>query len=438
MAALYTGCTPPSTARPESFDSDEQMLDYIQRVHLNYMWDGAEPRSGMATERIHPGGNPMDDDHVVTTGGTGFGVAGLIVGIERGFIPRKQGVKRLHRIVDFLASAERFHGVWPHWIDSRTGKAVAFTPMDNGADLVESAFMIQGLICAREYFKDGNESERSLAAKIDSLWKGMEWSFFQRGGKEKLYWHWSPDYEWEMNFPLEGYNECLITYILGASSPTYPIDTAVYHRCWARNGAIQSDAAPYGYKLKLRHNGAEECGGPLFWAHYSYIGFCPKGTSDRYADYWDVVCNHALSDYAYCVDNPGGFEGYGPDCWGLTASYSRLGYAGHAPNNDLGEITPTAALSSFPYTPEESMRALKYFYFKMGEKLWGPYGFFDAFGEQEGWVSDGYLAIDQCTIAPMIENYRTGLLWRLFMGAPEIREGLRRLDFKTRTNALGE
>ena len=355
--------TPDEQVRPSTFDSDEAMLDYIERVHFNYMWDGAEPTSGLARERIHLDGQyPEHDQDVVTTGGSGFGIAGLVVAMERGFITRDQGVERLTRIVDFLERADRFHGVWPHWINGPTGKVKPFGQKDNGGDLVESCFLMQGLLCARQYLNSGNEAEKSLIKRINALWQGMEFDWYTRGGQDVIYWHWSPEYEWEMNFPLEGYNECLIVYVLAAASPTHTVPAACYHKGWARSGGIKSDAAPYGYPLELKHNGAEQTGGPLFWAHYSWIGLNPKGLKDQYADYWNVVRNHAMSNYQYCVDNPKHYTDYGPNCWGLTASYSVDGYSAHSPGNDLGVITPTAALSSFPYTPEQSMAALKGFY----------------------------------------------------------------------------
>ena len=416
--------------RPASFASDDALFDYIQQSHLNYMWEGAESTSGLAPERIHMDGvYPQNDALVVTTGGSGFGLAGLIVGIERGFIPREEGVTRLHQIADYLAAADRFHGVWPHWLEGPTGKAKPFSQKDNGGDLVESAFLMQGLLIVREYFKNGNGEEQALAAKIDTLWREMEWDWYLNG-QEVLYWHWSPDYGWEMNFPLEGYNECLITYILAASSPTHPIPASAYHNGWARGGKIKSSNSAFGYPLILKHNGAEEYGGPLFWAHFSYIGLSPKGLSDRYANYWELNRNQTLINQAYCAQNPKGFKGYSDACWGLTASYSVEGYAGHKPmENDRGVITPTAALSSFPYTPEESMKALNHFYFELGDSTWGKYGFYDAFSIEHNWYPQRYLAIDQLTIAPMIENYRSGLLWNLFMGAPEIQGGLRKLGF---------
>ena len=421
--------TPDEQVRPATFDNDDAMLDYIQRVHFNYMWDGAEPTSGLARERIHLDGQyPEHDQDVVTTGGSGFGIAGLVVAMERGFITREQGVERLTRIVDFLERADRFHGVWSHWINGTTGKVKPFGQKDNGGDLVESCFLMQGLLCARQYLNNENETEKNLIDRINALWQGMEFDWYTRGGQDVIYWHWSPEYEWEMNFPLEGYNECLIVYVLAAASPTHTVPAACYHKGWARSGGIKSDAAPYGYPLELKHNGAEQTGGPLFWAHYSWIGLNPKGLKDQYADYWNVVRNHALSNYQYCLDNPKHYTDYGPDCWGLTASYSVDGYSAHSPGNDLGVITPTAALSSFPYTPEQSMAALKGFYAR-GESIWGKYGFYDAFSPTSGWTLPRYLAIDQCTIAPMIENYRTGLLWRLFMSCPEVQQGLEKLGF---------
>lgn len=415
--------------RPSTFGSDDELLDYIQKVSLNYMWDGAEPTSGLAPERIHLDGNyPSADKDVVTIGGSGFGIAGLLVGIDRGFIGRSEGVSRLTKIVDYLTQADRFHGAWPHWLHGPTGKVKPFGEKDDGGDLVESSFLMESLLCVRQYFREGNEAERNLAAKIDQLWREMEFDWYTRGGQHVIYWHWSPGNGWVMNFPLEGYNECMIVYILAAASPTHSVPAECYHEGWARSGRIKSNAAPYNHPLEVAHNGAEATGGPLFWAHYSWIGLDPRHLHDQYANWWNVVRNHALSNYDYCVANPKGYKGYGKQCWGLTASYSVGGYSAHAPNNDLGVITPTAALSSFPYTPKESMEALKGFWNK-GQWIWGKYGFYDAFSEQANWTEPHYLAIDQCTIAPMIENYRTGLLWKLFMSCPEIQQGLTKLGF---------
>lgn len=412
--------------------SDDSLLTLVQYKTFQYFWDAAEPVSGMARERFHVDNvYPENDKNVITTGGSGFGIMAILTGIERGFITRKEGFERLKKNVEFLKKADRFHGAWPHWLYGETGKVKPFSDKDNGADIVETAYLIQGLLTARQYFKSGSAEEKSLASEIDKLWREVEWSWFTKGSEDVLYWHWSPDLDWEMNHQVRGYNECLITYILAAASPIYPVTENVYHKGWAGNGAIKNDHEVYGYKLNLKHDGAEQYGGPLFWAHYSYLGLDPRGLSDEYANYWQHNKNHTLINRQWCIENPENFKGYSEKCWGLTASYSIRGYAGHAPGEkkDHGVISPTAALSSFPYTPEFSMDALKYFYFILGEKIFGEYGFYDAFSEEHNWYPKRYLAIDQGPIVVMIENYRTGLLWNLFMSSPEISGALKRLGF---------
>ena len=413
--------------------SDDSLLNLVEYRTFQYFWDGAEPNSGMARERINVDGvYPNNDENIVTTGGSGFGVMAILAGIERGFITREEGYQRYTRIVDFLRKADRFHGAWPHWIDGQTGHVKPFSPKDDGADIVETAYLMQGLLAVRQYFINGSDKEKVLAGDIDGLWRGVEWNWFTRGGQKVLYWHWSPDYGWDMNFPVRGYNECLILYILAASSPTYPIDPSVYHDGWARGGAIDTTSGAYGYVLSLKHNGALKYGGPLFWAHYSYLGLDPHNLKDRYADYWMENTDQTLINWKWCSLNPKHYAGYSDSCWGLTASYSINFYAAHAPGEktDMGVISPTAALSSFPYTPDHSMDALKYFYYTLGDKIWGEYGFYDAFSEQNNWYPQKYLAIDQGPIIDMIENCRTGLLWDLFMSCNEVQGGLNRLGFK--------
>lgn len=414
---------------------EQHLMDQVQKDALKYFWDFAEPNSLLARERYHQDGvYPQNDSHVVTTGGSGFGLMSLLVGVERGFIPRAEAVDRLTHIADFLASAERHHGAWSHWIDGRNGKTVSFGKKDDGGDLVETAFLVQGLITVREYFKNGTAKEKALAEKMDALWKGVDWQWYTKGEKV-LYWHWSPNYGWEMNFPLEGYNECLITYVLAASSPTHPIDSETYYKGWTRNGTYLSENSKYGLNLMVQHNGAQEYGGPLFWAHYSYLGLDPRGLSDRLVkDYFELNRNHVLISHRYALENPKNFKGYGENYWGMTASYTRnpdgsVGYTAHMPSNDRGVITPTAALSSFPYTPEESMNVLRYLYEEKKEFI-GSAGPYDATSvHYDNWTTPRYLAIDQGTIAPMIENHRTGLLWNLFMNAPDIKQGLKKLEF---------
>jgi len=410
------------------------IYDSVQQRTFQYFWDGAEPTSGMARERFHVDGvYPQNDKHVVTSGGSGFGVMAILSGIERGYITRQQGAERLQKIVSFLERADKFHGAFPHWWNGETGKVKPFSRRDDGGDLVETAFMAQALIAVRQFFQAGNDAEKALAARADKLWKDIDWNWYRNGGKNVLYWHWSPNNGWAMNFPIKGYDECLIVYVLAASSPTHGVPAEVYHEGWARSGDIRDTVTKYGQTLSLKHNGAREYGGPLFWSHYSYLGLNPRGLKDRYADYWQHNRAHTLINRGWVLENPKGFKGYGPQSWGLTASYSMRGYAGHAPSmeRDLGVISPTAALSSMPYTPEESMQAMKYWYEQLGDKLMGPYGFYDAFSETANWFPKRYLAIDQGPIVVMMENHRSGLLWNLFMSAPEVQAGLKKLGFES-------
>lgn len=436
--ATLVACTPSKKAAEENGIkaasdslSQDSLFTLVQYRTFQYFWDGAEPVSGAARERFHADDfYPQNDKHIVTSGGTGFGVMAILAGIERGFISREQGFERLSKLVSWLEKADRFHGVWPHWWNGETGKVKPFSPKDNGGDLVETSYLAQGLLCVREYFKNGSAREKEMTARIDKLWREIEFDW-HRNNKNVLYWHWSPDNQWAMNFPVEGYNECLIMYVLAAASPTHGIPAEVYHEGWARSGAMKNDPAhsQYGYHLSLKHNFAQQFGGPLFWSHYSFLGLDPRKLKDAYADYWTHNTNHTLINRQYCIENPKNYKGYGENSWGLTASYSVNGYAAHSPNEDLGVISPTAALSSFPYTPEASAAAMKYFYQNLGDKVFGEYGFYDAFSEHHNWYPKHYLAIDQGPIVVMMENHRSGLLWKLFMGAPEVQNGLKKLGF---------
>jgi hypothetical protein len=436
FAFLLSGCNKPAEISTEEKASkklsNEELLTLLQRNTFQYFWDGAEPTSGLARERIHlDGAYPQNDQNVITTGASGFGVMAILVGIERGFITREEGFQRLQKAVNYLEKADRFHGAWPHWLQGETGKVKPFSKKDDGGDLVETAFLVQGLITVRQYFTDGNEQEKALAAQITKLWEGVEWDWYRNNGQNALYWHWSPNYGWDMNFAVRGYNECLIMYVLAAASPTHTIPAEVYHEGWARSGAINVNVEKYGHKIELDHQGEKGSVGPLFWAHYSYLGLDPRGLKDKYADYWKHNRNHTLIHRDYCVDNPHDFPGYGEKAWGLTSSYSPKGYAGHSPNRDLGVISPTAALSSYPYTPEESMKVIRHLYEDMGDKVWGKYGPYDAYSVKDNWYPQRYLGIDQGPIVVMIENGRSGLLWDLFMSAPEVQAGLKKLGFES-------
>ncbi len=398
--------------------TDDELLTKIQEQTFKYFWNFGHPISGLARERNSSG-------NTVTIGGSGFGIMAILVGIERGFITRQEGIDRLEKIVNFLESADRFHGVWPHWMDGNNGNTIPFSANDDGADLVETAFMVQGLLTVRQYLNAANAQEQAIRNTITTLWEAVEWDWFVQSGESVLTWHWSPNVGFQKNLKIRGWNEALIIYVLAASSPTHSISADVYHQGWAGNGGMANGNDYYSYTLPL----GPDRGGPLFFAHYSFLGLNPTNLEDQYANYWEQNVAHSQINRAYCITNPLDYVGYSADGWGLTASDNNNGYSAHSPTNDKGVITPTAAISSLPYTPVESMAAIHHFYYLMGDKLWGEYGFYDAYNITDGWYANSYLAIDQGPIINMIENYRTGLLWNLFMGDTEVKSGLDKLGF---------
>ena len=399
--------------------SKDSLLSTVQRQTFRYFWNLGHQTSGMALER-----NTSGD--IVTSGGTGFGIMAIPVAINRKFISRADGLARIQQIVNFLTNkAAHFHGAFSHWINGTTGAVVPFGDKDNGADIVETSYLMMGLLTARQYFNGSSAAEIKLRTDINTLWDAVEWDWFRKGGENMLYWNWSADYGFAVNVPVRGWNECLITYVLAASSNTHPIEKIVYDNGFARNGAMRNNNAYYGITLPL----GEALGGPLFFEHYSFLGINPFGLSDAYANYQVQAINHSKINYAYCKDNPQKYYGYSQDCWGLTASDIKDGYTASSPANDQGFIAPTAAICSMPFTPEESMQALNFFYYKLGDKIWKQYGFVDAFSLDKIWFADSFLAIDQGPQIGMIENYRTGLLWKLFMSCPEVQAGLTKLGF---------
>ncbi len=401
--------------------TEEALLDTVQRRTFKYFWDLAHPTSGLARER-------NTDANTYTTGGTGFGIMAIVVAVHRNFISRAEGLTKLQAMVSFLLNtAETFHGAFPHWINGTTGKTIPFSANDDGADLVETSYLVQGLLTARQFFNGSDGAETALRNDINTIIDRVEWDWFRKNNEEVLYWHWSSTNSngWIMNMQVKGWNEALITYVLAASSTTHPVPKIVYEKGWASSGAITNGSVYYGYQLPL----GPELGGPLFFSHYSFLGIKPNGLSDNYASYETQTKNHTLINYEYCKQNPGKYFGYSDSTWGLTASDVPSGYNANSPTNDIGVITPTAAISSLPYTPVESMKALKFFYYVLGDKIWKQYGFVDAFSLKEIWFADSFLAIDQGPIIVMIENYRSGLLWNLFTSCPEVRSGMQALGF---------
>lgn len=436
--------------------SDEELLETVQRQTFRFFWHYGHPKSGLARERSNTVRADYYWDYIneawgepnlstgtfgpeaCAIGGTGFGLMSMVIAAERKWLEREAVLDRLIRIVDFLNKAESFHGIYPHFMDCTTGKTIPFDRTDNGADIVETSYLIMGMLVVREYFNGDSPKEKYLRKRIDQISKTANWKWHASAGNNLLYWHWSPLNGFDMNFAIYGWNEALITYIMAASSDWSAISREVYEKTWVAGTGWKNGNSYYGITLPL----GPALGGPLFFEQYTFMGIDPRGLKDDYGhDYFEQARNHTLINRAYCIANPKGYRGYGENSWGLTAGDSVKGYLAHEPGEetDRGVIQPTAALSSMPFTPEESMRALRYFYEELGDKIWTEYGFVDGFSEHHDWYAESHLAIDQGPIIVMIENHRTGLIWKLFMNIPEVQRGLKTLGFespyfKTRAN----
>jgi hypothetical protein len=416
---------PKSDASPAALAAlpDDELMEAVQRQTFRFFWEGAHPISGCALDRCTTQAAAAGD--LVAVGGSGFGVMAIIVAVERNWVSRGAALERLGRMLELLTRATCYHGAFPHFVNGRSGASIPFTRKDDGGDLVETSFMLMGLLCAREYFNRNTPAETALRDVIHCLWHDVEWDWYTQDGREVLYWHWSPNNGWALDLEIRGWNEALITYVLAAAAPRYSINRLVYQRGFAAGHDFVNGNSYYGIALPL----GTPYGGPLSFSHYSFCGLDPRGLKDAYADYWQQNLHHVRINHAHCEINPLNHKGYGSACWGLTSSDDAAGYLAHAPDNDNGTISPTAALSSMPYAPREALQAMRHFLATHGEKAWGRFGFVDAFCEAKDWYADSFVAIDQGPIIAMIENYRTGLLWKLFMNVPEVQAGLRKLSF---------
>jgi exo beta-1,2-glucooligosaccharide sophorohydrolase (non-reducing end) len=422
--------------------SDDELLTMLQEACFRSYYEAAHPDSGMIRENL------PRDDRIVATGATGFGIMALVVGIDRGFITREQGVARLDKVTKFLEKAPRYHGAWSHFMDGRTGQSLpVFDVVDGGGDLVESAFLMQGLLVARQYFNHQTPQETELVKRITGLWETVGWDWYCKSqDSDALYWHWTPEWGWFINHRLTGLNETMIVYLLAIASPTHAVAPELYYTGWAgqsdvsaiyrKNWSGSSEGEKYtngtiynGIKLDV----GVGSGGPLFFTHYSYTGFDPHSLTDLYTNYFENNRNIALINRAYAIENPAKHKTYGPDAWGLTAADGPTGYNPSAPDvrSDQGTLAPTGALASYPYTPDASMAAFKHFYRDLGDRLWGIYGPIDAYNLDQDWWSPIHMGLNQAPITVMVENYRTGLVWKLFHANPEIQSMLKKLNATT-------
>jgi len=399
--------------------SDDEWMDMAEEAAFRYFFQGAHPAWGLARDR-YSGGD------LISTGGTGLGLMALVAGAERGYAPRARLAARVRRILEFYATtATTYHGAFSHYLNGSTGASIA-ADADGlmRGDIVETSYLVMGALTARQYFDGSEADEVAIRSFATQIWEGVDWNAY-RQTPDAIYWLWGPAAGWSLSFPVAGWNECLIVYLLGIASPTHPVPASCYHQGWSRYGAMVNGNTYFGYVLPL----GASFGGPLFFAHYSFMGFDPRGRRDVYANYFLQNRNHTLINRAYCAANPNQRAGFSADIWGLTACDGPSSYVVNFPYNEEGTIAPTASLSSMPWTPQESLDALRAMYRLYGRGLYGPFGFRDSFNPGAQWYDPDYIAIDQAPIAAMIENARSRLLWNLFMSNPEVQPALDAIGF---------
>ena len=428
------GCVEDESTTGDAFvDNDNtyspavmrNLMDEHEQKVISYFTAGANSATGMAY-------NSSTDKATLTTGASGFGIMSLVVGVERGWLQRDEAVDQIVRIVRFLKKADRFAGAWAHWYN-QSGKIVPFGNQNQAGEIVETAFMMGGLLTACEYFNGNSAGEIEMREATEYFWNTIEWNHFVRNGH--MYWIWHQDSD-SYELPLIGWHETLLVYVLAMAAPEeHRVSESVYRSCWQGYNFSHSGRETYGYELPL----GSDLGGPLFLSQYSFLGLDPRRMMDSHCYYWAQNQNHTMVNRHYCVYEAPADNMYSASNWGLTACGgcgSHPAYLSRDPENDDGVIAPTAAISAFPYTPFYSAQVLLNLE-RNYPKLNGKYGFGVAYCPAEKAVSSEYLAMEHAPMAIMMENYRSGLIWKLLMRNALVQRGLQAAGIAEPKNLRG-
>lgn len=405
------------------------LLDTVQHASFLYFWNEANPANGLIRDRSQSW-SPC------SIASLGFGLSSICVGIDHGWVTREAGRDRVRTALQTLWTTPQgsgasgfigYKGFYYHFLDMTT----ATRTWDSELSTIDTALLFAGVLDCKQYFTGSDTTETSIRALADSIYRRADWEFF-RNATAGLYMGWKPGTGFSGYGLWRGYNEAMIMYILGLGSPTHPIPSG----CWTFWTGTYSWQTQYGQTYVIFP--------PLFGHQYSHCWIDFRYIADAYMrakgiTYFENSRRATLAQRAYAVANPGGWVGYSDSLWGLTASDSPTGYrARGAPpaQNDDGTITPTAPVSSLPFTPSEMLPVIRNLYFGY-PPLWGPYGFLDAFNLSVGgtWWDTDYIGIDQGPIVLMIENYLTNAVWDRFMQNPDVQLGLTRAGFQTVSGA---
>ncbi len=416
-------------------------LESLQRDTFNYFLRWTNPENGLVLDKSAP-------DWPASIAATGFALAVYPVAVERGFISREAAVKVILTTLRFFWNSSQssepdstgYRGFYYHFLDMHTGRRAWHSELST----VDSAILLAGVLTAGAYFGADTAEEGQVRAIADALYQRADWPWAQNGGATVTH-GWTPESGF-LRWRWQGYDEALVLYILALGSPTHPLPESSY-TAWVSTYEWKHS---YGYEYLYA--------GPLFTHQISHVWIDFRGIQDAFMrdrgiDYFENTRRATFVQQRYAIENPKQFEGYGKDCWGITAS------DGPGPANilahgrqrqffdylargvpdgpDDGTIAPWAVVASLPFAPEIVLPAIDYLVNKLDLKTGNSCGFKATFNptypdkhdNPHGWVSRWHYGINQGPINPMIENYRTGLLWRLMKSCPYVVNGLRRAGF---------
>lgn len=428
--ALILICLPIRAADPSlSGESDDQFLLRLQRLGFDYFWREANATNGLIRDRSRP-------DSKCSVAAVGFGLSSLAIGIDHGWISREDGRRRVLATMTTLAGGRQ--GPETTGVNGYRGWFYHFLEMDSGhrawkceLSSIDTALLLAGVLDASEFF-DGSDSDevrirslaRGLVDRIDWAWMANGEATFSMG--------WHPESGF-LSSRWVGYNEAMILYVLALGAGSESGQTGPRSK-----PPVAWEAWTTGYRWK-RYEGFEFLQfAPMFGHQYSHCWIDFRGIADpfmrrRGITYFENSRRANLAQQAYCVSQSARFPNYGALEWGITACDGPEGYAAHgAPpaENDDGTLAPTAIAGSLPFAPEICIPALRHLEKAYKDKLWGPYGFRDSFNRSRDWWATDTLGIDQGPIVLMIENYRTGAVWRRIQQSPRVRSGLERAGFR--------
>lgn len=457
-AAVAGGCRGPRLDAHRAAASAAKPLpplfDDLERRTFDYFWELANPGNGLVPDR-------WPTPSFASIAAVGFGLTVYGVGVERGWITRDQGVERTLATLRFLVSAPQgpaatgmagYKGFFYHFLDMRQGLRFG----TNELSTVDTALLMAGVLFAQSYYDGENVREREIRERAETLYRRIEWPWAQvRGALISM--GWKPE-TGMLKHDWQGYNEALLVYVLALGSPTHAVGADAYE-AWT---------STYDRSWGEYHGQTHLTFPPLFGHQYSHLWIDFRAIGDDYMrarglDYFENSRRAVLSQRAYAIANPRGWDAYGENVWGLTAcdgpidaelewrgakrrfqTYAARG-VGLGYELDDGTIAPTAAAGSLPFAPEVVIPAVQEMHRRYGHAVYAEYGFLDAFNPSftydvplkhgrvvpgVGWVDGDYIGIDQGPIVLAIANYRDDFVWRVMRRNPHIRRGLRRAGFR--------